>query len=80
MSPESQGMGLGSLLTSYAFKEAKSHGLDVYLMCVPNAHEFYLRLGFVDGRYFETDLSNFGPKYGGFGKFRFQGMWKEIKG
>jgi len=79
VSPESQGVGIGSLLTSHALNEALLHDLDIYLLSVPNAHEFYLKFGFVDARYFDTDLSRFGPKLGGFGMYRFQGMWRKTK-
>lgn len=79
VNPKSQGSGVGSSLTLHALEEARSHDLDISLLSVPNAHEFYVKFGFVDARCFETDLSRFGPKFGGFGLYRFQGMWRKTR-
>jgi len=72
--PGAQRQGIGSLLVEWAIKKAHAEGLDMFLVSVPYPHDFYLNRGFEDVESWDIDLGPWGPKFGGFGVFRFQGM------
>jgi hypothetical protein len=56
------------------FDNAKAEGLPLVVCSEPEAHDFFLALGFKDTRHFDIDLSKWAPAYSGFGMFRLFGM------
>ena len=57
-----------------SIEKAVAASVPLFLSSVPSARGFYSKMGFVDGRYGEVDLSEWGPENGGFGVYRLQGM------
>jgi hypothetical protein len=53
--------------------KARAAPVPLFLSSVPSAHGFYKKSGFVDTMHSDIDLSEWGPKYGGFGMYRLQG-------
>lgn len=61
-------------------KAATAAPLPLFLSSMPSAYDFYRKLGFVDTRYGDVDLSEWGLENGGVGGYRLQGMLAPSKG
>lgn len=72
--PQLQGKGVGSQILEFLLAKADKAGLPVYLTSFPAPHRFYLRHGFRDLGYFDTDLRRWGGEFTGFGIYRTYGM------
>jgi len=65
---------MGTQLVKLCKERAAIEGLPLFLCSVPSAADFYRKLGFKDTKHVDIDLGQWGPKYGGFGIYRLQGM------
>ena len=60
--PTQQGRGAGTILIQWALEQAQGLGLPSYLEASPDGHSLYLKNGFKDIDFLETDLSQWGGK------------------
>lgn len=56
--------------------KAAEAGIPLFLCAVPSARDFYAKLGFEERVVLEIELSDFAPRFSGFGAYRFYGMMK----
>lgn len=72
--PMHQRKGVATEILRYCLAQAEEAQLPIFLVSFPRPHDWYLRWGFEDLESFDTDLSEWGPRYCGFGIYRTYGM------
>ncbi|KAF4626815.1 hypothetical protein G7Y89_g11342 [Cudoniella acicularis] len=66
--------GIGSQLIHMAIEKSEKEGIPLSVGVEPEAHEFFLKMGFKDRTLGDMDLSAWAPAFSGYGVFRLWGM------